>query len=137
MNKLIIYAILGVAIGILVYMFSCEIRKTFLISKYNNYVAKFGETSNETIDDDSIPTLILKNDTCTNTIKKIETAINTIQKRYENEKAAKLKTLKQCNSTVDSKMAILQNYLDKITPGVTADKYMEMVDKTFDRNKFK
>lgn len=136
MNNILIYAILGVTIGILIYMFSCEIRKSILISKYNNYVAKFG--SNETLPPElTIPELISKNDSCKTTLKKIEAAVTAMQNKYESEKQKVLGFLKQCNATVDSKMAILQDYLDKTTPGITAEDYMKAVDKTFDRKKFK
>ena len=136
MNNILIYAILGVAIGILVYMFSCEIKKTFLISKYNNYVAKFGGTINEIVDGVPISELITKNENCTETIKKIELAIKTIKKKYETEKSGQLETLKQCNSTVTAKMATLQKYLDKTVSGMTADMYMKQLDRDFDRTKF-
>jgi len=136
MGKILIYAILGIAIGILVYMFSCEIKKSVLISRYNNYVTKFG-SNNETIKDEvPITELISKNDNCTQTIKKIESAIKAIKKKYEVEKSGQLETLKQCNATVDTKMATLQKYLDITVPGMTADIYMKQLDRDFDRKKF-
>jgi predicted DNA-binding protein YlxM (UPF0122 family) len=136
MNNILIYAILGVTVGILIYMFSCEIKKSLLISKYNNYVTKFG-ANDGSLSDITIPDLISKNDSCTTTLRKIEAAITAIQKKYDTEKAARLETLKQCNTTVDSKLLVLQKYLDKTVPGVTAEDYMKTLDRTFDRNKFK
>lgn len=123
-------------VGILIYMFSCEIKKSILISKYNNYVAKYG-SKDGSISDITIPDLISKNDSCTTTLRKIEEAINGIQKKYENEKTTRLETLKQCNATVDSKLATLQKFLDKTVPGITAEDYMKTLDRTFDRQKFK
>jgi hypothetical protein len=99
-------------------------------------VTKFG-SNNETIKDEvPITELISKNDNCTQTIKKIESAIKAIKKKYEVEKSGQLETLKQCNATVDTKMATLQKYLDITVPGMTADIYMKQLDRDFDRKKF-
>ena len=122
MNNILIYAILGIAIGILVYMFSCEIKKSMLLSTYRKYINSmqlFGAAENDTLqqEDDANPSAVIqelnfKNTLCSDALIALNASITKLKKEHRQKKEKLKSTLKTCNVDFGQKLQVSKKYRD-------------------------
>jgi len=122
MNNILIYAILGIAIGILAYMFSYEIKKSMLLSTYRKYINSmqlFGAAENDTLqqEDDANPAAVIqelnfKNTLCSDALVALNTSITKLKKEHRQKKEKLKSTLKNCNVEFGQKLQVSKKYRD-------------------------
>jgi vacuolar-type H+-ATPase subunit I/STV1 len=139
MNNILIYAILGVAIGILVYMFSCEIKKSMLTATYKRYIDSNTPqySSNEVIDDDDanpsavLQELNLKTTSCTDALEELTGAITKLREEHTKKKEQIKGRLKACNVTFEKFVKLSKKYRN----GEDDETFLKRL--RINRNKFK
>ena len=114
------YAILGVSIGILVYMISCEIRKMSAYATANNLLKS--RSSNEVLDDEdetddinpgaTIQRLNMKTTACTDSLGILTGAISKLRKDHKQKKEQLKQKLETCNVTFAKKLLTSKKFRD-------------------------